>query len=240
MIRRLIENIQDAYLASDWKTFAKYCFILVPPIIVVIIGAVLLVNFIMKNFDAFMIATAAIIAVVGFSTQSKSVAKKAETPATKNAGNNILFFNKILLRNIFLIFKENHRAFHVIPPTTFGDLKDDLGSQYEPSKGCSVYRFKIMSDGAALEENLFSEILTSKLESKLADGSMNLGRATVEYHNRLYPRIFVDEVILVSGAWHISLVIVDTPEAANYIDTKENTAYMYHNAQQLKVFDDDF
>lgn len=69
---------------------------------------------------------------------------------------------------------------------------------------------------------------------------MNLGRATVEYHNRLYPRIFVDEVILVSGAWHISLVIVDTPEAANYIDTKENTAYMYHNAQQLKVFDDDF
>lgn len=123
MIRRLIENIQDAYLASDWKTFAKYCFILVPPIIVVIIGAVLLVNFIMKNFDAFMIATAAIIAVVGFSTQSKSVAKKAETPATKNAGNNILFFNKILLRNIFLIFKENHRAFHVIPPTTFGDLR---------------------------------------------------------------------------------------------------------------------
>lgn len=213
------EKVKSYLIEENYKGFLKLCLALLP-FLFAVIGIVFLVfNFIGRNIEVFAVLGIAILALIGV-IESRKGNVVAEPPIENSGINNILFFDKLLYRGMFNIFKEYGAQFHVIPPTKFSDIKDDLPSCFDSGKGCNIYRFKIMSDGDCIDQLLFYELLTSKIEARLADGTLALGKAVVEFQNRLYPRLYIDEVVCVAGAWHIVLIICDTQEAANYIDSK--------------------
>lgn len=241
MIHKIFDKFVLCYTNKDWWGFFKLCLLLLPVIGILTAGAVLIVDFIATHFDTLIFLASAIILGAGFFYTSKP--KDEELPKTDNQGsgaNSILFFDKILYRGMFQIFKDYSQHFRVIPPTSFADLRDDLPSAFDTAKGCNLYRLKILSDGEPIDQGLFQELLTSRIEAKLADGSLSLGKMTVEFQQRLYPKVFVDEVTYIAGAWHIALIICDSQNAANYIDSKSAFSNLYINDSHLIVRDSDF
>lgn len=214
----LWEKVESYFVEENYMGFLKLCLALLP-FLFAVIGLIFLVfSFIGNNIEVFAVLGIAVLALIGVIASKKN--EVVVDPPVNGGINNILFFDKLLYRGLFNIFKEYGQQFHVIPPTKFSDIKDDLPACFDVGKGCNIYRFKIMSDGECIEQLLFYELLTSKIEARLADGTLALGKAVVEFQNRLYPRLYIDEVVCVAGAWHIVLIICDTQEAANYIDSK--------------------
>ena len=206
-------------MGSEMCIRDRLCLVLLPFFLAVIGILFVFFSFIGRNIEVFAVLGVAVLAVIGVIASKKNEVI-VDPPVESSGMNNILFFDKLLYRGMFNIFRECGQQFHVIPPTKFSDIKDDLPSCFDSGKGCNVYRFKIMSDGECIEQQLFYELLTSKIEARLADGTLALGKAVVEFQNRLYPRLYIDEVVCVAGAWHIVLIICDTQNAANYIDSK--------------------
>lgn len=232
------EKIKSFFIDEDYIGFFKLCMALLPFLLAVIGIMAFLLNFIGNNIEVFVVLGIAVLALIGVIES-----KRGNTSVTKiltGGGepiNNILFFDKLLQRGIFNIFKEYSKQFHIIPPTKFLDIKDDLPACFDSGKGCNIYRFKIMCDGENIDQLLFYELLTSKIEARLADGTLALGKAVVEFQNRLYPRLYIDEVVCVAGAWHIVLIICDTQDAANYIDSKVQYKGIKNNFTAIRDHD---
>lgn len=238
-MKRLWERITDYIIEENYKALLKLGLAITP--IIFLIGILIFgfVTFIGSHIEIFGILGIAILAIIGFFTSSKKSPEPVK-PVQETGSNNILFFDKLLTRGLYDIFKEFSTQLHVITPTKFLDLKDDLPSCFDPVKGCNIYRYKIMSDGTEIEEALFRELLTSKIESALSSQKLSLGKVVVEYQGRLYPRVYIDEIQYVSGAWHIVLIICDTQEAANYIDSRAQCRAFQNNALFLDMRDEDF
>ena len=168
--------------------------------------------------------------------------KKKEPPKKEQTlnNNNVIFFDRLLIQTLFSIFTVYSKQFHVIPPTKFSDLQDTLPSGLDAGKQINIYRFQIISDGEAIEEALFKEILTVKLHDKLASGEVHLGNATAEFNGQLYPKIFVDYCSCAGGVWHIILIICDNTLVANYINNKQQNLAMNNYSPYRQYHDGDF
>lgn len=238
-MRRLWNRMTDYIVEENYWGLAKFGISLIPVIFILCALVFVIISFIGKHVEIFGVLGVAILAIIGFYTTSKKSPEPVK-PVQETGMNNILFFDKLLTRGLYDIFKEFSIQFHVITPTKFLDLKDDLPSCFDSVKGCNIYRYKIMSDGIEIEEALFRELLTSKIESALSSQKLSLGKIVVEYQGRLYPRVYIDEIQYVSGAWHIVLIICDTQEAANYIDSRAQCRAFQNNALFLDMRDNDF
>lgn len=230
---KLVSYIEN----EDVKGLLRYCLILLPFVVGVAWALGALISYATAHQEVLVIlGIAACMIFPAF------LGKKQMPPSTSNSvsNTNVAYFDRILLRGLYAIFTSFARQFQVIPPSKFIDLHDDLASGYDCGKNANIYRFKIVSDGEALDPALFHELLTTYLEEKLANGEIALGKSTVEFNNRLFPKIFVDECLHASGIWHISILICDNENTANYIANKRQTLIMRCSPVALQYEDGDF
>lgn len=237
-MRRLWEKMTDYLVEEDYKGLFRFFIALLPVIIIIIAFLAGLIYFIGVHIEIFAIIGVAILALIGFITTSPK--KEPVKPVPDSGVNNIMFFDRILTRGLYDIFKEFAFQFHVIAPNKFIDLKDDLPSCFDSVKGCNIYRFKIIGDGTEIEAELFRELLISKIESALTSQRLSLGKIVVEYQGRLYPRVYLDEIRYVSGAWHLVLIICDTQTTANYIDSQSQNKAFQNQSAILDIEDMDY
>lgn len=224
MFKKMWGKILTAWETGDVKGFLKIFIPLLVCFGMIVLGSIFLLRFLTANFEGLMILGSVALLILGLVQSDSGKKKESNTlSAAENGANNLSFFNSSLRNCLFELFTQNSRAFHIITPTSYSDLKDDLPSCYDSARSCNIYRYKIMGDGTEIDRSLFCELLTARLQERISDGRLSLGRATVEFSGRLYPRIFVDDAIYVAGAWHIQLIIVDTVSAANYIDRRQNS-----------------
>ncbi len=233
IFNKLIRYIEE----EDILGLVRYCLILLPFIAIFIVALYCMVTFVTRHKEGL------IIIFIGVCFLCSSIMGKKKEPPKKEQtlnNNNVIFFDRLLIQALFSIFTVYSKQFHVIPPTKFSDLQDTLPSGLDAGKQINIYRFQVISDGEAIEEALFKEILTVKLHDKLASGEVHLGNATAEFNGQLYPKIFVDYCSCAGGAWHIILIICDNILAANYINNKQQNLAMNNYSPYRQYHDGDF
>lgn len=233
IFQKLITYIED----EDIKGLLRYCLILLPFVGGAIFGIGALISYITRHKEALIIIGVAACMLIPALMEKKQAPSVIKTSVTNG---NVAFFDRILLRGLYTIFSSYASQFGVIPPGKFSDLQDDLSSGFDSGRGMNVYRFKIISDGEALEPSLFHETLTIHLEEQLASGVLALGKPTAEFGGQLYPKLFIDECLCAGGVWHMSILICDNEKVAQYIANKRQTLFMRHSPVTLQYEDGDF
>lgn len=233
LINKLIRFIEE----EDIIGLVRYCLILLPFIILFIIALYCIVAFVTKHKEGLIIILIAICFLCSSIMGKKKEPPKKELPSNNS---NVIFFDRLLIQALYSIFTVYSKQFHIIPPTKFSDLQDTLPSGLDNSKQINIYRFRVISDGEAIEEPLFKEILTIRLQDKLASGEVHLGNATAEFNGQLYPKIYVDYCSCAGGEWHIILLICDTISVANYISNKQQNYTMNSYNSHRQYHDGDF
>lgn len=233
IFNKLIRYIEE----EDIIGLVRYCLILLPFIAIFIVALYCIVAFVTKHKEGLIIVFIAVCFLC-----SSIMGKKKEPPKKEHALNssNVIFFDRLLIQALFSIFTVYSKQFHIISPTKFSDLQDTLPSGLDASKQINIYRFQVISDGEAIEETLFKEILTIRLHDKLASGEIHLGNATAEFNGQIYPKIFVDYCSCAGGVWHIILIICDNISAASYISNKQQNLAMNNYSPYRQYHDGDF
>lgn len=233
LITKLVSYIEN----EDVKGLVRYCLILLPFVVGVAWALGALISYVTEHQEILIVLGIALCMIFPVFLGKKQTPSGTNTSVVNT---NVAYFDRILLRGLYTIFTSFARQFQVIPPSKFTDLRDELASGYDCGKNANIYRFKVVSDGEALEPALFHEVLTMYLEEKLANGEIALGKPTVEFNNQLFPKIFVDECIYASGIWHISIIICDNEKTAHYIANKRQSLIMHCSPVALQYEDGDF
>lgn len=233
-MKRLLEKLSDYIEHEDVRGLVRYCLILLPFVGGAIFGIVAMVNYITRHKEALILCVIASCMII-----PALMGKKAEKPLTSevSANGNLLFFDRLLTKGLFVVFNDYAKQFQIIPPIRYSDLKDALPSGIDPGKRIAVYRFKIAADGESISPADFHEILNCRIEEQLASGELALGKPTAEFNGKLYPKVFLDECICAGGVWHIAILICDSPMVANYIDAKQQIL-IQRNARFSSQYED--
>lgn len=230
---KLIRYIEE----EDIIGLVRYCLILLPFIAMFIVALYCIAAFVTKHKEGLIIAFVAVCFLCSL-IMGKNKKHPQKEPVINSS--NVIFFDRLLIQALFSIFTVYNKQFHIIPPTKYSDLQDTLPSGLDAGKQINIYRFQVISDGEAIEETLFKEILTIRLQDKLASGEIHLGNATAEFNGQIYPKIFVDYCSCAGGVWHIILIICDNIPAANYISNKQQNLAMNNYSQYRQYHDGDF
>ncbi len=83
-------------------------------------------------------------------------------------------------------------------------------------------------------------LFTRELVQRCTSQRLSLGKIVVEYQGRLYPRVYLDEIRYVSGAWHLALIICDTQTTANYINSQSQNKAFQNQSAILDIEDMDY
>lgn len=231
--KKFLKYIED----EDIPGLLRFCLILLPFVGGAIWGMGALIRYITIHQEILVIIGIAACMII-----PPFLKKKENKPEGKSlpVNDNMLFFERLLTKALFRIFTEYSQQFNVIAPLRYSDLKDLIPSGFDPGKKICVYRFKIMADGEPLSMADFHEYLTIHIEEQLASGELSLGRPTVEFNGRLYPKIFIDECSFAGGAWHIVLLVCDNENVSRYIDNKRQAIMMKHSRFTDQYDDPDF
>ncbi len=236
-MKKIFQKLLDLIEAEDIKGLFRFCLILLPFVGAIIGGLIFIISYATQHKEGLILFGIALCFIVSALMNKTPKAVPAET----HVGNgNVIFFERLLLQSLFTIFTTYPGQFHVMPPGKFSDLRDDLPSGLDKSRNVTIYRFKVISDGEAVEAALFHEILTVHLEERLASGELALGKAVVEFNEQLYPKIFIDECICAGGVWHISILVCDNERTATYINNKRQNLALRHSPVSVQYEDEDF
>lgn len=223
--------------AEDVKGIFRFCLILSP-----FVGGALWAIGALIKYVTFHQEALIIIGVGACMIIPALMGRKATPPSPPPSGinGNVTFFDRLLVKELFTIFTNYSRQFQVIAPLRFSDLHDALPSGIDQGKNIAVYRFKVVADGEPISPADFHEILTVHLEERLASGELALGKPTAEFCGKIYPKVYIDECLCAGGVWHISLMICDTENVANYINNKTQTLIMRSSRIASQYSDCDF
>lgn len=236
-MKKIFQKLIDYIEAEDIKGLLRFCLILLPFVGVIGWGIFFIFSYVTQHKEGLILLGIACCFIVPSVMNKTQKAVPTETPA---GNGNIIFFERLLIQALFTIFTTYAGQFHVVPPSKFSDLKDDLPSGLDKGKNVTIYRFKIISDGEAIEPALFHEILMVHLEESLASGELALGKAVVEFRDQLFSKVFIDECLCAGGVWHISLLICDNERIAMYINNKRQNLALRHSPISTQYEDEDF
>lgn len=235
-MRKIIEKLMAYIEAEDVKGLLRFCLILSPFVGGALWAVGALIRYVTFHQQALIIVGVAACMIIPALMGKKTVPQS--TPVMAN--NNLMFFDRLLLKGLFTIFTNYSRQFQVIAPLRFSDLHDTLPSGIDQGRNIPIYRYKVVADGEPLFPADFHEILTVHLEERLASGELALGKPTAEFCGKIYPKVYIDECLCVGGVWHISLMICDTENVANYINNKTQTLIMRSSRIASQYSDCDF
>lgn len=233
ILKKLFKYIE----AEDIKGLLRFCLILLPFVGGGIWGVGALITYVTWHREALILVGVAACMIIPALMGKKQPPISATLPLPPD---NVAFFNRLLVKDLFVIFTNYARQFQVIAPLRYSDLGDNLPSGIAPGKNIAVYRFKVVADGEAISPADFHEILTIHIEERLAGGELALGKPTAEFSGKLYPKVFIDECICAGGVWHIALMVCDNQKVANYIDSRNQTLIMRSNRISSQYDDCDF
>lgn len=234
---RIWEKLLNYIENEDIKGIVRFCLILLPFLGGGIFGIGFLIRYITTHKEALiLLGVAACMILPAFMGKSKD----ESTPKTVATNDNLTFFDRLLVKDLFIIFTSYAQQFRIISPLRYSDLRDTLPSGMDFGKGIAVYRFKVVADGEPISQADFHEILTVHIEERLASGELALGKPTAEFEGKLYQKVFIDECICAGGVWHICLIICDNAKAAHYIDAKQQSFIMRNSRISRQYEDADF
>lgn len=235
-MRKIIAKLMAYIEAEDVKGILRFCLILSPFVWGALWSVGALIRYITFHQNALLIVGVAACMII-----PALMGKKREPPTTPVATNeSMIFFDRLLVKTLFIIFTSYFRQFQVIAPIRYSDLQDNLPSGLDKGKNISVFRYKVVSDGEAISPADFHEILTVHLEERLSSGELALGKATAEFGGKIYPKVYIDECVYAGGVWHISLMVCDNEKVANYIDSKLQALLMRNSRISSQYEDCDF
>lgn len=232
----IVKKLFDYIEAEDIKGLFRFCLLLLPFVGGAIWGITALVKYITLHQETLIVVGIAACMIIPAIMGKKT----APNPPMVATNDNMIFFDRILVRTLFVVFTNYRNQFQVIAPLRYADLQDNLPSGLDTGKNISIYRFKVIADGEPISPADFHEILTVHLEERLASGELALGKPTVEFGGKIYPKVYIDECVCAGGVWHISLMVCDNERVANYIDNKVQTLIMRNNRISKQYEDCDF
>lgn len=232
-MKKIIDKLIAYIESEDIKGILRFCLILTPFVVGILWAVGTLIKYITIHQQVIIIIGVAACMII-----PALMGKKTAPPPPMAATNdNFLFFDRLLLRSLFIIFTDYSRQFQVIAPLRFSDLHDALPSGIDQGKNIAVYRYKVVADGEPLSPIDFHEILTIHIEERLAAGELSLGKPVAEFGGKIYPKVYIDECLCAGGVWHITLMVCDTEKVAKYIDGKSQTLLM-RNSRIAKQYED--
>ena len=95
-------------------------------------------------------------------------------------------------------------------------------------------------NGEAIEENVFKEILRKGIEKGLASSTSKLGCPVVEYNNKHYPKLAIDEVEFTGASWRVVVTIVDEDYAVVLENRAQKQQYVERQGDFTFYEDGDF
>lgn len=236
-MRAILRKLTKYIETEDVKGLVRYCLILLPFVGGGIFGIGAIVAYATRHKEALILIGVAICMIIPVLMEKKS--DNAEPPLI-TTDSNIVFFNRLLTETLYVIFTTYMPQFQTLPPQRYEDLQDVLPSNMDPARNIAVYRFKIISDGEAISQADFHEILNVHLQERIASGELALGKPVAEFGGQLYPKLFIDECVCAGGVWHISLLICDNVNVARYISNKRQTLILRNNRISTQYEDSDF
>lgn len=236
-MKKIFEKLLNYIEDEDIRGLLRYCLILLPFVGGGILGMGFLVKYITIHKEVLILLGVATCMIV-----PAFMGKKKDEPEVKPiaVNQNLNFFNRMLIKNLFAIFNDYYRQFRVIPPEKYADLRDLLSSNFDTGKGFCIYRFKAVSDGDPVDPSDFHEMLEERLEEKLESGELALGSPTAQFSGKIYPKVYVDECQCAGNVWHITIMICDSDRVARYIDAKAQAIIMQRSIVSRQYEDSDF
>lgn len=235
-MKKIVDKLMAYIESEDIKGILRFCLILAPFVGGALWAVGALIKYITLHQQGLIIVGVAACIIIPALMGKKT----APPPATVATTDNLLFFDRLLVKGLFTIFTSYSRQFQTIAPLRYSDLQDNLPSGIDRGKNIAVYRYKVVADGEPISPADFHEILTVYLEERLASGELALGKPTAEFGGKIYPKVYIDECICAGGVWHISLMVCDNERVANYIDNKVQTLIMRNSRISNQYEDNDF
>lgn len=235
-IKKVYEALKKKWIEKEmgkkfWKILCILLSISTLIYIVLQIGMLIYENrdFLIMGIGAIVIGTSVITIWWRWLFPRKEA--KAETqPIRQNANKPIYLQQHLLNEFMFSLFQSLSVPLHIMKPNQMSDIADKLDMYTDNTINVTYFRYNVITNGEAIEENLFKEILRKGIEKGLP--TARLGNPISECNGKQYPKVMIDDAKFSGASWRVVVVIVDE----DYARVLENNAQrQQYNEQKEEI-----
>ena len=161
---------------------------------------------------------------------------KVETqPIRQNANKPIYFQQQLLNEFMFPLFQSLSVPLHIMKPNQMSDITDKPDMYTDNTTNVTYFRYNVIMNGEAIEENLFKEILRQGIEKGLL--TARLGNPISECNGKQYPKVAIDDVKFTGASWRVVVVIVDE-DYARVLENKAQRQQYTEQKEEITFYED--
>lgn len=240
-INKVYEALKKKWIEKEMgKKFSKILFnlffISIFLYIVLQIGMIIYENrdFLIMGIGAIVIGTSVITIWWRWLFPQKQ--PKVETqPVRQNVLKPIRLQQNLLNEFMISLFQSLSVPLHIMKPNQMSDITDKPDMYTDNTTNVTYFRYNVIMNGEAIEENLFREILRQGIEKGLP--TARLGNPISECNGKQYPKVAIDDVKFSGASWRVVVVIVDE-DYARVLENKAQRQQYTEQKEEITFYED--
>ena len=236
-MKNLCEGMKKKWIEKEWGKKIGSAMLIILAMCGVVFVAIRICQLLYQNKDVLIFFVIGITIIVAWWRWlfPRKPSKVETQPVRQNVIKPIYLQQNLLNEFMFSLFQSLSAPLHIMKPNQMSDITDKPDMYTDNTTNVTYFRYNVIMNGEAIEENLFKEILRQGIEKGLP--TARLGNPISECNGKQYPKVAIDDAKFSGASWRVVVVIVD----GDYARVLENEAQRQQYTEQkeeLKFYDD--